>query len=60
MFLKKVLLKISQNSQKNTCAAVSFLRPATLVKKETPKQVFFCEIFRNFKEHIFYKTPLSV
>ena len=37
--VKKVILKISQNSQENTCARVSFfnkvasLRPATLLKK---------------------------
>ena len=30
VFYKKVLLKISQNSQENICARVSFLRPATL------------------------------
>ena len=36
--VKKVFLWISQNSQENTCAAVSFLiklqRPATLIKKK--------------------------
>ena len=37
-FLKKVFLEISQNSQENTCARVSFLiklqaAPATLLKK---------------------------
>ena len=36
--VKKVFLEISQNSQENTCARVSFLiklqaRPATLLKK---------------------------
>ena len=38
---KKVFLKISQDSQENTCARVSF------IKKETLQQVFsreFCEI----------------
>ena len=30
---KKVFLKVSQNSQENTCARVSFLRHATLLKK---------------------------
>ena len=30
---KKVFLRISQNSQENTCARVSGLRPATLLKK---------------------------
>ena len=43
----KVFLKISQNSQENACARVSFnivacLRPATLLKKETLVHVF-CE-----------------
>ena len=31
--VKKVVLEISQNSQENTCARVSGLRPATLLKK---------------------------
>ena len=55
---KKVFLEISQNSQENTCARVSFLiklqtsglRPATLLKKETLAQLFsceFCEISNN-------------
>ena len=45
---KKVFLKISQNSQKNTCARVSFFikLPA---KKETPGQVFSCEFCKIFK-----------
>ena len=40
-----VFLKTSQNSQENTCARVSFLikLQATLLKKETPAQVFSCE-----------------
>ena len=53
VFLKKVFLKISQNSQENTCARV---RAATLLKK-TVAQVFsceFCEIFKStfFTEYI--------
>ena len=45
---KKVFLKISQNSQKNTCARVSFFikLPA---KKETPGQLFSCECCKIFK-----------
>ena len=35
--VKRVFLKISQNSQENTCARVS------LFKKETLAQVFSCE-----------------
>ena len=56
---EKVFLKISQNSQENTCARISFLiklqasQPATFSKK---RQVFsskFCESFKNnfFAEH---------
>ena len=49
--VKKMFLEISQNSQENTCARVSFLIklqawPATLLKNKTPPQVFpgeFCE-----------------
>ena len=43
--MKKVFLKISQNSQENACARVSFLissRPeaCNFIKKETLTQVF--------------------
>ena len=49
---KQVFLKISQNSQGNTFARVSFL-----IQKETLAQVFPCEfgeIFKNicFTEHL--------
>ena len=48
---KKLLLKMLQNSQENTCARVNF------IKKETLAQVFscdFCEIFKKtfFTEHL--------
>ena len=51
---KKVFLEISQNSQENTCARVSFLN---FIKKEALAQVFsceFCEISKNtfFTEYI--------
>ena len=59
---KMVFIKISQNSQENTCTRVSLLIklqavPATLLKKETLAQVFsweFCVISKNtfFTEHI--------
>ena len=45
--VKKVLLKILQNSQENTCVKVSFLIKLQLYEKETLKQVFsrkFCGI----------------
>ena len=46
--IKKPFLKISQNSQENTCARVSFLikfqaLACNFVKKETLAHVFFCE-----------------
>ena len=41
VFFKKVFLKISQNSQENTCTAVSFLRAASnFNNEETPVQCF--------------------
>ena len=46
--VKKLFLKISQNSQENTCARVS-----SLIKLQTSK---FYEIFKN---SFFYRTPSS-
>ena len=41
VFLKTVFLKISQNSQENTCTGVSFLSAASnFVNEETPAQRF--------------------
>ena len=51
--VKKVFLKISQNSQENTCATV-----CNFIKKETLAQVFFCEFYGSFKNIFFYETPL--
>ena len=58
--MKKGVLKISQNSQENTYASVSFLiklRLDAFIKKETLAQLFsceFCEICKNtfFREHL--------
>ena len=58
--VKKVFLKISQNSQENTCASSFLIKLQTsgnFIKKEALVQVFpdeFCEIFMNtfFIEHI--------
>ena len=56
--VKKVVLKISKNSQKNTCVRVSFFnKVATLLKKETLAQVFFCEFWEIFK-NTFYRATL--
>ena len=61
--MKKVFLNISQNSQENTCARVSFLiklqaRPCNFSKKETLAQVFSCEFCEISKNTFFYRTPL--
>ena len=45
--VKKVFLKILQNSQKSTCARVSFLKTCNFIKKETLASVFLC-IMQNF------------
>ena len=65
---KKVFLEISQNSQENTCAIVSFLiklqiEACNFIKKETLAQVFsseFCEISKNifFTEHLWTTVSL--
>ena len=56
---------MSQNSQENTCARVSFLIgvACNFIKKETLAQVFsceFCEIFKNIflTEHLWTTTSL--
>ena len=51
MFFKtKVLLKIWQISQENTCTGVFFLL-------KTPTQVFSYEICEIFKNTFFYRIP---
>ena len=60
--VKKVYLKISQNSQKNTFAGVSFLikfqaEACRFIKKETPALVFSCKFCKIFKNTFFYRTP---
>ena len=66
--VKKVFLEMSQNSQGNTCARVSFLitlqaSGCNFISKKTVAQLFsceFCEIFKNtfFTEHFW--TTASV
>ena len=58
VFYKKNFLKISQNSQKNTCTRVSFLvklqaETCNFIKKMTLVQVFCCEIYENFTNIFF-------
>ena len=51
VILKKVFLEISQNSQENTCARVSFL-------KKRPWRRFFPVNFAKFLRALFYRTPV--
>ena len=57
--IKKVLLKISLNSQENSCARVSFLiKKSLFIKKETLAQEFSCEFCETFKNTFLFRTPL--
>ena len=49
---KKVLLKISQNSQKSTFAR-DYPQVCNFIRKETLAQVFFCE-FREISKNTFF------
>ena len=56
---KGVFLEISQNSQENTSARVSFLISLQLyLEKETLTQAFFCEFCKISKNTPSYRTPL--
>ena len=53
-----LFLKISQNSQENTCARACFLiklqtEACNFVKKETLAQVFYCEFCEDFRKTFF-------
>ena len=51
-----MFLEISQNSQENICARDSFFKKvAGLIKKETPEQMFFCELCEISKNTFFTK-----
>ena len=54
--VKKVFLEISQNSQENTCARVSFLIKLKKKKKETLELMFSCEFCEISKNIYFYRT----
>ena len=64
--IKKMFLKISKNSQENTCARVSFLiKLQAKAAKETLAQVFSCEFFATFKstfftEHLWVTASVSM
>ena len=54
VFCKKGILKnFAKPTQKHLCESLFFnkfvgLRPATLLKKDTPTQVFSCEFYKKF------------
>ena len=57
--VKEVFLEISQNSQENTCARVSFwIKFFNFIKKETLALVFSCEFYEISKNNFFHRTPL--
>ena len=61
--VKKVLLKISQNSQENNCVRIFFLiklqaEAYNFIKKGTLTQVFYYEFWEIFKNTFFDRTPL--
>ena len=61
--VKKVFLKISQNSQESTSARVSFLIKLladvyNFIKKETLAEVFSCEFCEISKSTFLHRTPL--
>ena len=60
--VKKVFLEISQNSQENTCARVSFLiklqdSGCNFIEKKTLAQVFSCEFCDISKNTFSYRAP---
>ena len=66
MSCKKMSLKISENSQENTCAGVPLLIKlqvsCNILEKETQAKVFLCEFCETFKgnlstEHLCATAP---
>ena len=57
-FVKKVFLEISQNSQENNCARISFFPQVfNFIKKRTLAQVFSCEFYEISQNTFSYRTP---
>ena len=61
--VKKAFLEISQNSQENICARVSFLmelqaQACNFIIKDTLAQVFSCKFCEHFKNTFSYRTIL--
>ena len=67
MFYEKAVLKISQNSQENTCARVSFLfffiklhvEACNLIEKEILEQVFRVNFAKRFLQNTSGSLRLS-
>ena len=58
MFCKEGVLEISQYSQENICARVSFLiKLQAFIKKDTLAQVFSYEFCKFSKNTFFYRKP---
>ena len=53
----EVFLKLSQNSQENTCASLFFNKVASL-RPETLVLFFSCEFCEIFKNTFYFRTPL--
>ena len=48
-----MFLEISQNSQENACARISFLIKNLFIKKETLAEVLSCEFYKISKNTFF-------
>ena len=60
--VKKVFLEISQNSQENTCARVTFLiklQTGNVIKKETLTQVFSVDFVKFLRTYFLQNTSGS-
>ena len=52
--VNNLFLKISQNSQKNTCARILYF----MIKLQASDAGAFLRILRDFLEYLFHRTPL--
>ena len=64
VFYKKVFLIISQNSQENIFARISFLaklraEACNFIKKRDSDTAVFLWILRTFEKYLLYRTPLD-
>ena len=60
-----MFLEISQNSQENTCARVSFLiklqaEASNFIEKETLAQMFSCKFCEISKNNFLHRTPFWI